>query len=155
MALPDFWNDRQKAESVGRQARVLRDQIGSWQKLSSNLEDLFELHTIAAEESDTSTLEEVEAELGSIAEQIGDLEFKNLLSDDDDPKNAIIDINSGAGGTEAADWAEMLMRMYKRWIERNDFQSQVMDIQAAEEAGIKSVTIEVRGEYAYGYLKDF
>ncbi len=153
MALPDFWNDRQKAESVGRQARVLRDQIGSWQKLSSNLEDLFELHTIAAEESDTSTLEEVEAELGSIAEQVGDLEFKNLLSDDDDPKNAIVDINSGAGGTEAADWAEMLMRMYTRWIERNDFQSQVMDIQAAEEAGIKSVTIEVRGEYAYGYLK--
>ncbi len=153
MAHPDFWNDRQNAESVGRRARVLRDQIGSWQKLSSNLEDLFELHTIAEEESDVSTLEEVEAELGVIAEKIGDLEFRNLLSDDDDPKNAIIDINSGAGGTEAADWAEMLMRMYTRWIERNDFQSQVMDIQAAEEAGIKSVTLEVRGDYAYGYLK--
>ena len=153
MAHPDFWNDRQNAESVGRRARVLRDQIGSWQKLSSNLEDLFELHTIAEEESDVSTLEEVAAELGVIAEKIGDLEFRNLLSDDDDPKNAIIDINSGAGGTEAADWAEMLMRMYTRWIERNDFQSQVMDIQAAEEAGIKSVTLEVRGDYAYGYLK--
>ena len=153
MALPNFWNDRHNAESVGRKARVLRDQIDSWQKLSSTLEDLFELHAIAAEDSDTSTLDEVQAELGVIAENIGELEFRNLLSDDDDPKNAIVDINSGAGGTEAADWAEMLMRMYTRWIERNNFQSQIMDIQAAEEAGIKSVTLEVRGDYAYGYLK--
>lgn len=153
MSDPNFWSDRQKAEMVGRQARVLRDQIGAWEQLDSSLSDLIELRTIAAEEKDETTLKEIEVELDVIAAHIADLEFRNMLNDEDDSKNAIIDINSGAGGTEAADWAEMLMRMYTRWMERNDFQSQIMDIQAADEAGIKSVTIEVRGDYAYGYLK--
>ena len=153
MAESGFWNDRQEAEQASRQSRQLKTTIDSWESLWQQLQDFSDLHQMAVEEEDESAFGEIETELTGVEEQVADFEFRTMLSDPDDPKSAILEIHSGAGGTEAADWAAMLMRMYSRWIERNGFQSDVMDLQSAEEAGIKSVTIEVTGEYAYGYLK--
>ena len=128
MSDPNFWSDRQKAEMVGRQARVLRDQIGAWEQLDSSLSDLIELRTIAAEEKDETTLKEIEVELDVIAAHIADLEFRNMLNDEDDSKNAIIDINSGAGGTESQDWTQILHRMLLRWCERKGFGQNIIYI---------------------------
>lgn len=111
------------------------------------------LYQLAEEEGDPETMEEVRHSVEELLEEIGRLELKSVLSDEDDPKNAILEIHSGAGGTEAQDWAEMLMRMYLRWSERRGYETEIMDTQPGEEAGIKSTAIEVRGEYAYGYLK--
>jgi peptide chain release factor 2 len=153
MARGDFWDDRQSAEQATREARRHRDTIGSWETLKKQLDDLTELMGMAADEDDQSTLAELERETEALAARVDDLEFRTMLSDEDDPKSAILVIHSGAGGTEAADWAEMLMRMYVRWAERNGFQCEMMDLQPGDEAGIKGATIEIQGEYAYGYLK--
>ena len=153
MARADFWNNRKQAEQTSRQARVLKDSIVSWEDLQTQLQDLVELHEMASEENDTETLSEIEADSEELVVSLEGLEFRTMLDGDDDAKNAILVIHSGAGGTEAADWAEMLMRMYTRWTERNDMQSSIMDMQPGEEAGVKGVTIEVKGDFAYGYLK--
>jgi peptide chain release factor 2 len=153
MAGADFWNNRKQAEQTSRQARVLKDSIVSWEDLQTQLQDLVELHEMASEENDTDTLGEIEADSERLVVSVEGLEFRTMLDGDDDAKNAILVIHSGAGGTEAADWAEMLMRMYTRWTERNDMQSSIMDMQPGEEAGVKGVTIEVKGDFAYGYLK--
>ena len=153
MAGADFWNNRKQAEQTSRQARVLKDSIVSWEDLQTQLQDLVELHEMASEENDTDTLGEIEADSEQLVVSLEGLEFRTMLDGDDDAKNAILVIHSGAGGTEAADWAEMLMRMYTRWTERNDMQSSIMDMQPGEEAGVKGVTIEVKGDFAYGYLK--
>ena len=153
MASSGFWNDRRRAGEAGRQLRALKDSITSWETLKVELDDLGDLQEMAAAEGDENALAEIEGEVASLSSRIGELELHSTLSEGDDRKNAILDINSGAGGTEAADWAAMLMRMYMRWIERRSFQSDIMDLQAGEEAGIRSVTVEVKGEYAYGFLK--
>lgn len=153
MAGADFWNNRKQAEQTSRQARMLKDSIVSWEVLQTQSQDLLELHDMANEENDADTLVEIEADSERLALAVEGLEFRTMLDGDDDAKNAILVIHSGAGGTEAADWAEMLMRMYTRWTERNDMQSSVMDMQPGEEAGLKGVTIEVKGDFAYGYLK--
>lgn len=153
MAGADFWNNRKQAEQTSRQARMLKDSIVSWEVLQTQSQDLLELHEMANEENDADTLVEIEADSERLALAVEGLEFRTMLDGDDDAKNAILVIHSGAGGTEAADWAEMLMRMYTRWTERNDMQSSVMDMQPGEEAGLKGVTIEVKGDFAYGYLK--
>ena len=153
MARTEFWNDPRRAAAVSRQARVYKDSIEGWEALRSQLGDLCELHELAAAEEDAATLGELAEEAEGLVSRIDELEFRTMLSDEDDPKNAILDIHSGAGGTEAADWAEMLMRMYSRWIERHGFESEIMDMQSGDEAGVKGVTIEVKGDYAYGFLK--
>ena len=153
MAGADFWNDRRQAESVGKTARILKDTIADWETLDVQLEDLDQLRQMAAEEGDAEALAEVEAEVGRAVQGIGELEFRTMLSDEADPKNAILVIHSGAGGTDAAEWASMLMRLYTRWSERHGMECAVVDLQQAEEAGIKGATIEVRGDYAYGHLK--
>lgn len=153
MAAADFWSDRRQAESVGKTVRILKDIIADWETLAAQLEDLDQLRQMAAEESDTEALAEVEAEVESAMQGIGELEFRTMLNDEADPKNAILVIHSGAGGTDAAEWASMLMRLYTRWTERHGMECTVVDLQQAEEAGIKGATIEVRGDYAYGYLK--
>ena len=153
MGQPDFWNDRQQAETVSRRSRQLTASIDEWTNLKRQVDDLEELRTLAATDGDEADLEDLEAEAASLATEIESLELRNMLDDEDDDKNAILEIHSGAGGTEAADWAEMLMRLYVRWMERNNFQSEVMDIQPGDEAGIKGATIGVTGPYAYGYLK--
>ncbi len=153
MSSANFWNHRKKAEQISRQARVFKDTIESWQRLRGQWEDLNELQQMAVEEGDEDALGEVESESEALVAGVEHLEFHSMLDGEDDDKNAILVIHSGAGGTEAADWAEMLMRMYTRWTERNDMASSIMDMQPGEEAGIKGVTIEVKGEYAYGYLR--
>lgn len=153
MAAAGFWNDRRQAESVGKTVRILRDTIADWESLNAQLEDLDQLHQMAAEEDDAEALTEVDAEVEAAMQGIGELEFRTMLNDEDDPKNAILVIHSGAGGTDAAEWASMLMRLYMRWAERHDMECAVVELQQAEEAGIKGATIEVKGDYAYGYLK--
>lgn len=153
MAAADFWSDRRQAESVGKTVRILKDIIADWETLDVQLEDLDQLRQMATEEGDTEALAEVEAEVESAMQGIGELEFRTMLNDEADPKNAILVIHSGAGGTDAAEWASMLMRLYTRWTERHGMECTVVDLQQAEEAGIKGATIEVRGDYAYGYLK--
>ncbi len=153
MTRADFWNNPQEAGQVARQARSLKEAISAWEALNTQLAEVRELGEMAAEEEDESALQELEAEAGLLEARVGDLEFRNLLSDADDPKDAILEIHSGAGGTEAADWAAMLMRMYTRWAERSGLAAEVMDLQAGDEAGVKSATLEIRGNYAYGYLK--
>ena len=153
MGRADFWNDRQKAEDVSRQARQLRLIIEPWQELKTQLEDLGELQEMAADEGDDEAVAELEGEATAAVRSIEKLEFRSMMSDEDDSKDAILDIHSGAGGTEAADWAEMLMRMYTRWIERGGYEGRIMDLQPGDEAGIRGATIEVKGPYAYGYLK--
>ena len=108
---------------------------------------------LSEEEEDAQFLEEVRVELNSLEKELKNLEFERMLDDPDDHLNALLTIHPGAGGTESQDWAQMLMRMYLRWIERKGFKSRVMDLQSGEEAGIKSVTIEVEGKYAFGYLR--
>ena len=148
-----FWSDRRQAESVGKAARILKDTIADWETLDAQLEDLAQLQQMAAEEGDAEALTEVEAEVERTMQGIGELEFRTMLNDEDDPQNAILVIHSGAGGTDAAEWASMLMRLYTRWSERHGMECAVVDLQQAEEAGIKGATIEVKGDYAYGYLK--
>ncbi|MDE2808057.1 MAG: peptide chain release factor 2, partial [Gemmatimonadota bacterium] len=134
-------------------ARILKDTIADWETLDAQLEDLDQLRQMAAEEGDAEALTEVEAEVERTVQGIGELEFRTMLNDEADPKNAILVIHSGAGGTDAAEWASMLMRLYTRWTERHGMECAVVDLQQAEEAGIKGATIEVKGDYAYGYLK--
>lgn len=153
MAGADFWNDRRQAESVGKAARLLKDTIADWETLNAQLEDLDQLHQMAAEEGDAEARTEIEAEVEGVMQGIGKLEFRTMLNDEDDPKNAILVIHSGAGGTDAAEWASMLMRLYMRWTERHGMECAVVELQPAEEAGIKGATIEIKGDYAYGHLK--
>jgi peptide chain release factor 2 len=108
---------------------------------------------MATEEDDESVLAEASAEAGKLAKDVDSFEFRSLLSGEDDPSDALLTIHAGAGGTESCDWAEMLLRMYTRWIEQRGFQFETLDYTAGDEAGVKSVTLEVRGDYAYGYLK--
>lgn len=153
MAAADFWTDRRQAESVGKAARILKDTIADWETLNAQLEDLDQLYQMAAEEGDAEARVEIEVEVEGVMQGIGELEFRTMLNDEDDPKNAILVIHSGAGGTDAAEWASMLMRLYMRWTERHGMECAVVEVQPAEEAGIKGATIEVKGDYAYGHLK--
>jgi peptide chain release factor 2 len=130
-----------------------REQIGLYNDLSSKYKDIEVLLELAEEENDEETLGEVDSEIEELAARLAEVEFQNMLGGTDDSKSALLTIHPGAGGTESQDWAQMLMRMYLRWIENKGFESDVLDLQAGDEAGIKSVTIEVKGKYAYGYLK--
>ncbi len=136
-----------------QEIKTNKEIIEKFQKVEKTGKDLTELIELADLEEDENFLPEIEKEITLYEKQIEELEFQNMLGGKDDPKNAILTIHSGAGGTEAQDWAEMLLRMYLRWGERNGFQMNIMDILEGEGAGIKSATVEVIGPYAYGYLK--
>lgn len=150
---PDFWDDPETAQRILKALSAENETVQSFEKLSQRLEDALVLAELVDEEGDPKMAKEVQREAKELVEAIDDLELRSLLSDPDDPKNAILTIHPGAGGTESQDWAEMLLRMYLRWIERKGFESQILDLQPGEEAGIKDATIEVRGNYAYGFLK--
>ncbi len=124
-----------------------------WNEVDKKAKNLDEFIQLAQSEEDESFAVDIENELESLKQSVEAVEFKNMLSGKDDTRNCILTIHSGAGGTEAQDWAEMLMRMYMRWGEQNDFKMSIVDILDGDGAGIKSVTIEVEGEFAYGYLK--
>jgi peptide chain release factor 2 len=127
--------------------------IEEWGKVRRRIDDAAVLMELGEEAGDVSVEAEVGKELAAIAKGLADLEFRNMLSGVDDPKNCILSIHAGAGGTEAQDWAEMLMRMYLRWCERRGYKTFLLDEQAGEGAGLKSADIEVQGAFAYGYLK--
>ncbi len=127
--------------------------VDEWSKYSREKEDLSLLLELSEEENSQETLKELDTESRKLLEQIHALELRGLLSAKEDSKNAILTIHPGAGGTESQDWAQMLMRMYLRWADTHDFKTEVLDLLPGEEAGIKSVTIEITGRYAFGYLK--
>lgn len=147
----DFWKDNEKAQSILREITSIKKSNERWEKLSKDLEEVQVLDELSLE--DDTLKPEREKELEKLEGEIKDFEFSTILSGEDDPKNALLTIHSGAGGTESQDWAQMLLRMYLRWIERKGFKGDVIDLQAGEEAGIKSATVEVKGEYAFGFLK--
>lgn len=131
----------------------LRSRVDTWRALDQRARDVVGLIELAMEEDDDSLAPEAESELDAIAEELERLEFFLHLSGEYDTRNAILAVHAGAGGTDAQDWADMLLRMYLRWAERQGFSTEVLDVTEGEEAGIKSATVEIRGEYAYGYLR--
>jgi len=154
MAQAAFWQKDQDELSRINQKRVaMKDIIDQWKRFYKETEDSKLLAEMALEEGDQDTIQEVEKDLSRILQEIRKLEFHLLFSDPDDKRNAIVAINAGAGGTEAQDWVQMLLRMYTRWCESKNFALSVIDYLEGDEAGIKNVTLTVTGPYAYGYLK--
>jgi peptide chain release factor 2 len=154
MAAPTFWEDNRRAQELIRERTELARTVARISELSTQASDLTVLLELAAEAGDDGSLDaEITAGAGRLKSELDEFELKVMLSAPHDSKAAILSIHPGAGGTESQDWAQMLMRMYLRWCERAGFKAEVVDLQPGEEAGIKSATVEVTGEYAYGYLK--
>src|ERR687890_1068502 len=151
-AAPDLWNDVEAAQALTSKLSYLQGDLRRVEELRSRLDDVGVLHEMATEESDESVMAEAERELENLRKAIDELEVRTLLSGDYDAREALVTIRSEAGGVDAADFAEMLMRMYLRWAERHKYPVEVMDISYAEEAGIKSATLAVKQPYAYGTL---
>ncbi len=149
----DFWNDQQESGKILRQVKQKKDKIEAYEKLSEKLEDTIALAELAIEENDESFIDEVLADVESIEKEEEKQRIEILLSGEYDRNNAIISFHPGAGGTEAQDWAQMLYRMYTRWGERHGYNVKLVDWLDGEEAGLKSATIMIEGENAYGYLK--
>ncbi len=152
MAEPDFWTNKDKAQAQVEEVSTMRAKVTPLLALERRVEDLPVLIELALEENDAAAASEVLKEHASLESDLAAFELKMLLTGPNDHYHAFITINSGAGGTESCDWADMLLRMYQRWIERHGFKSEVMDVQLGEEAGIKSCTVKVAGENAFGYL---
>lgn len=151
--VPDFWNDNTAAQKVIQEMNARKQWVEAWKNLKALAEDTGTLIELAEESKEQGVQQEIVNDLKKLEDEIGKLEFKNMLSGEDDGKNALLTIHSGAGGTESQDWAEMLLRMYTRWCERNGFKVNLVDLLEGEGAGLKSATMEVLGTYAYGYLK--
>jgi peptide chain release factor 2 len=150
---PDFWENPDAGRDILKERADLNEIIQTWRNLTQEIEDNELLFDMAVEEEDEQNLNEVHRKLNDLQKKYRELELRQMLSDEDDNKNAIVSINAGAGGTEAQDWAEMLLRMYLRWCEKKNFKVEVVDLLEGEEAGIKSVTFTVAGPYASGMLK--
>ncbi len=153
MASPAFWDDSRRAQGLVQERSELSRLVSRWRDLAKQAEEIRLLLELATEEGDERLAPEIEAGVREIRRSLDEFELKITLSGPHDSKAAILSIHPGAGGTESQDWAQMLMRMYLRWAERAGYAAEVVDLLPGEEAGVKSVTIEVKGEYAYGYLK--
>ena len=153
MADPSFWNDADSAREVIAEANSLKAWTDPWRSISGKVDDLGELAELLEGENDPGMLEDWSREVESLESELESLELRNMLQGPDDARDAIVTIHPGAGGTESQDWAEMLLRMYSRWGEKKGYQVELLDRLEGEEAGIKSATLEFRGEYAFGYLK--
>jgi peptide chain release factor 2 len=153
MAEPGFWDDTQRARSVMAEAKELKGWIEPWASASSRAASLAELAELLEEDPDEDLAEECSREYEVLEVELERIELRNMLRGPDDSRDALVTIHSGAGGTESQDWAQMLLRMYQRWAESSEFEVELLDLQPGEEAGIKSATVEVRGQHAYGYLK--
>jgi peptide chain release factor 2 len=153
MGAPSFWEDNRRAQELIRERTELARLTGTVGDLGRRAGDLAALIELAAEEDDGSLDGDIASELGRLRQALDEFELKVMLSGPHDGKAAIVSIHPGAGGTESQDWAQMLMRMYLRWCERQGLKAEVVDLLPGEEAGLKSATIEVSGEYAYGYLR--
>jgi peptide chain release factor 2 len=149
----DFWNDTNAAKKILREIKDAKRIIEPWKKTKSDGEELLGLYRMALDEGDAGMVAECAAQIDALEREVVRIEFARKMNGEDDAASAILAIHSGAGGTESCDWTEMLFRMYIRWIERKGFGYDLIDSQPGEGAGLKSVAVEVRGEYAYGYLK--
>src|SRR3989442_10278588 len=153
MASPAFWEDNRRAQDLVGERMELSRNGGRLKELVARAEDLTVLLELAAEADDGSLAAEIAAEVGSLRKDLDEFELKVMMSGPHDAKAAILAIHPGAGGTESQDWAQMLLRMYLRWCERAGLKAEVVDLLPGDEAGIKSATVEVSGEYAFGYLR--
>jgi len=149
----DFWSDNRKAQALMQQLNSLREEVTTWEGIATQLADLQGLAQLLEEEPDEEMQAEVAQSLQPIEAQIEKLQFALMLSGEHDERGAIVSIHAGSGGVDAQDWAEMLLRMYLRWAEQHRFKTEIFDYSEGEEAGIKSVTVEITGRYAYGYLR--
>jgi len=153
IAVDGFWDYPEETKGILKKRTRISEQIERFKKLKDDLEENEILLDLAIEESDEKTLDEVTRQLQELEADIRQVSLDMMLDGKEDQNNAIVSINAGAGGTEAQDWAEMLFRMYARWVERKRYKVNIIDFQPGEEAGIKSVTFTAGGDYAYGYLK--
>jgi peptide chain release factor 2 len=150
---PKIWNDAERAQTLGREKKSLEGVVVVLGDIAQELADTGELFEMARAENDDDTLLSVESDLAGIERRVADLEFRRMFSNPADPNNCFIDIQAGAGGTEAQDWASMLLRMYLRYCERKGFGVEVLEQSDGEVAGIKTAALKVTGDYAYGYLR--
>lgn len=148
---PDFWNDPKKAEQIMKEVNAEKSWVGDYEKAEILVDDLEVIYEFYKE--DEATAEDVQNRNRTAVDLIEDLEFKNMLSEEGDSMSAVLQITAGAGGTESCDWAEMLMRMYLMWAEKRKYKIRELNYQAGDVAGIKTVTLEIEGEYAFGWLK--
>jgi peptide chain release factor 2 len=155
IAEPAFWNDSREAQKVTRERKTIDTVLGAWRLIEQGAEDCHVLLELAGEtaSADDDIEQELHTTIDDLARRVTELEFKKMLGGEHDFNDAFVSINAGAGGTEAQDWANMLLRMYLRWAEHKQFKTSIIDILEGEEAGIKSATFTVGGDYAYGYLK--
>jgi peptide chain release factor 2 len=153
MAASDFWEKGETAQKTLKERASLIDSLSPWKEEKRDLEEMEILLQLIEEQGDEKEAQELLAKIEKSEETIRQMEFKRMLGGEHDSGNAIVSINAGAGGTEAQDWVEMLLRMYLRWTEKRGFKSEIVDILVGEEAGLKNVTFTVNGPYAYGYLK--
>ncbi|GBL45470.1 peptide chain release factor 2 [Sulfuriferula multivorans] len=150
---PAIWNDQKRAQELGREKKSLENVVLTLQSLDQGLRDARDLFEMAREENDDATLEAVGDDTAKLEQTVETMEFRRMFANPMDPANCFIDIQSGAGGTEACDWASMLLRQYLRYCERKGFKTEVMEVSDGDVAGIKSASIKVDGEYAYGFLR--
>ena len=153
MDAPDFWDNAEVSQKKMKELKSMKDDMETYQNLVTQMEDMETLIEMSYEENDPSMIEEIQEMLTEFQAQFDSIRVKTLLSGEYDSENAIIKLNAGAGGTEACDWCSMLYRMYCRWAEKKGFKVEVLDYLDGDEAGIKSVTIQISGENAYGYLR--
>ena len=153
MARPGFWDDPEGAEVVSRERTRLIEQLELWRRLNAEAEDCQVAFELLSEVEDPDLRGETEARVDVLEREVSALEFQKMLSGENDENDAILSINAGAGGTEAQDWAEMLFRMYMRWAEAKGYDVSILDRLDGEEAGIKSATISIAGNHAYGFLR--
>ena len=153
MQAPDFWDDPEVSNKKMKESKNMKDIVDTMNGLSQQYEDILTLIEMGYEENDPEMIPEIRAELDEFIETFENIRISTLLSGEYDKNNAILKLNAGAGGTESCDWCSMLYRMYTRWAERKGFTIDVIDYLDGDEAGIKSVTFQVNGENAYGYMK--
>jgi peptide chain release factor 2 len=150
---PNIWNDPQRAQDLGREKKQLDQVVETLTALDQGLDDSRELFDLARSEGDDATLTAIGADVAKLEETVADLEFRRMFGNPMDPNNCFVDIQAGSGGTEAQDWASMLLRMYLRYCERKGYRAEVLEESVGEVAGIKSASIKVEGDYAYGFLR--
>jgi len=153
MGLPEFWDDQEKAQGVIAEANGLKSSVQKMHDLTNQYEELLVILELAKEEEDEDLIKEAQQNVKLLKQQMNDFELELLLSEPYDKNNAILELHPGAGGTESQDWAEMLLRMYTRWADSRDFKVETLDYLPGDEAGVKSVTLLIKGHNAYGYLK--
>ncbi|MBK6737259.1 MAG: peptide chain release factor 2 [Haliea sp.] len=153
LAEPSVWNDPERARELGRERASLENTVNTIEKLDSSAGDARDLLELAASEDDEGTVADIAAEISALVALLEQLEFRRMFAGEMDPNSAFLDIQSGSGGTEAQDWAEMLLRMYLRWGEAKGFKTELIEASGGEVAGIKSATIKFEGEYAFGWLR--